>query len=83
MQSNFPVRRPTNDLALLILSSLPSNIRRDCTQKLLTLYYTFMNENLGKLNIDINVTLGYTKEKLFEDYKYVESARDDVAGITL
>lgn len=69
MQFNFSARRPTNDLALLILSSLPSNVRRDCTQKLLTLYYTLMKQNLGKLNIDINVTLGYTKEKLFEDYK--------------
>lgn len=61
--------RPTNDLALLILSSLPSKIRRENTQMLLNHYYTMMKENLNKINIDIEVTLGYTKEKLLDDYK--------------
>lgn len=61
--------RPTNDLALLILSSLPSKVRRDNTQKLLNHYYTMMKENLNKINIDIEVTLNYTKEKLLDDYK--------------
>ncbi|XP_055325049.1 uncharacterized protein LOC129579220 [Sitodiplosis mosellana] len=61
--------RPTNDLALLILSSLPSKLRRDNTQKLLNHYYTMMKENLNKINIDIEVTLSYTKEKLLDDYK--------------
>lgn len=61
--------RPTNDLALLILSSLPSNVRREHTPKLLTLYYSMMKQNLEKVNIDIEVTLGYSKEKLFDEYK--------------
>lgn len=30
-----------------------------------------MKQNLEKVNIDIAVTLGYTKEKLFDDYKWV------------
>lgn len=66
---NFSTKRPTNDLALLILSSLPSNVRREHTQNLLNHYYTKMKENLSKINIDIEVTLGYTKEKLLDDYK--------------
>lgn len=61
--------RPTNDLALLILSSLPSKIRRENTQQLLTLYYETMKENLSKMSIDLEVTLHYSKEKLFDDYK--------------
>lgn len=61
--------RPTNDLALLILSSLPSKVRRDNTQKLLNHYYASIKENLSKINIDIEVTLNYTKEKLLDDYK--------------
>lgn len=67
--SDFSLRRPTNDLALLILSSLPSKIRRENTQKLLNHYYTMMKENLNKINIDIEVTLHYTREKLLDDYK--------------
>lgn len=61
--------RPTNDIALLILSSLPSKIRRDNQQKLLDLYHSEMKQNLAKISIDLEVTLGYTKEKLLEDYK--------------
>lgn len=30
-----------------------------------------MKENLNKINIDIEVTLHYTKEKLLDDYKWV------------
>lgn len=63
--------RPTNDLALLILSSLPSKIRRENTQQLLTLYYETMKENLSKMSIDLEVTLHYSKEKMFDDYKWV------------
>lgn len=56
-------------MALLLLSSLPSNVRREHTQKLLTLYYAMMKQNLEKVNIDISVTLGYSVEKLTEDFK--------------
>lgn len=61
--------RPTNDIALLIMSSLPSKIRRDNQQKLLDLYYTELKQNLAKISIDLEVTLHYSKEKLLEDYK--------------
>lgn len=67
--SFFSIHRPTNDLALLILSSLPSNIRREHTNTLLALYHKQMKLNLEKLNIDIETTLNYTKDKLLDDYK--------------
>lgn len=63
------VIRPTNDIALLIMSSLPSKIRRDNQQKLLDLYYTELKQNLAWISIDLEVTLHYSKEKLLEDYK--------------
>lgn len=63
--------RPTNDIALLILSSLPSKIRRDNQQKLLDLYFNELKQNLARISIDLEVTLHYTKEKLLEDYKWV------------
>lgn len=61
--------RPTNDIALLIISSLPSNIRRDSSEKLLDLYFSTMKNNLSKLSIDLETELGYTRAKLGEDYK--------------
>lgn len=61
--------RPTNDIALLLISSLPSNIRRECTEKLLDLYYTAMKTNLKKFSIDIEVDLEYSRGRLTEDYR--------------
>lgn len=61
--------RPTNDIALLIVSSLSSNIRRNHTQKLLDLYYDSMKKNCLKLTLDIEADLRYSRDQLQEDYR--------------
>lgn len=61
--------RPTNDIALLIISSLPSKIRRENTGKLLDLYYTTIKSNLNNFDINLEDDLGYTRAKMQEDYE--------------
>lgn len=61
--------RPTNDIALLIISSLPSVVRRENTGKLLDLYYATLKMNLDKISIGIETDLEYTREKLDQDYR--------------
>ncbi|XP_055692579.1 uncharacterized oxidoreductase dhs-27-like [Lutzomyia longipalpis] len=61
--------RPTNDIALLLISSLPSKIRREYTSKLLDLYYNTMKINCAKFSIDLEIDLQYDREKLQRDYK--------------
>ncbi|XP_037027878.1 uncharacterized protein LOC119068415 isoform X1 [Bradysia coprophila] len=61
--------RPTNDIALLIISSLPSKVRRENTGKLLNLYYTSLKNNLEKISVDLEVDLNYSRHKLEQDYK--------------
>lgn len=64
--------RPTNDIALLLISSLPSNVRREYTEKLLDLYYTTMKNNLKKFTIDLETDLEYSRANLTEDYRYIK-----------
>jgi hypothetical protein len=59
----------TNDIALLIVSSLPSSIRRQKTTHLLDLYYNSLKENCGKVGIDIEVDLHYTRNKIECDFR--------------
>lgn len=61
--------RPTNDIALLLISSLPSNVRRDNMSSLLDFYYQCLKSNLKKFNIHLERDFQYTREKLSEDYK--------------
>jgi aminoglycoside/choline kinase family phosphotransferase len=61
--------QPTNDIALLVISSLPAKIRRENTAKLLDLYYKVLRENCAKLGVDIEVELCYSRNKLEIDYK--------------
>lgn len=60
---------PTNDIALLITSSLPSNIRRQHTGKLLDLYYNLLKTNCHKLSFDIEVDLEYSRNKMDCDFR--------------
>lgn len=60
---------PTNDIALLITSSLPSSIRRKHTSRLLDLYYNLMKSNCAKLMLDIEVDLQYSRNKLECDFR--------------
>lgn len=61
--------RPTNDLALLLNSSVPAELRRLHTDKLLDSYWGDLRATCRKLNLDIEEELGYTRAQLGEDYK--------------
>lgn len=63
--------RPTNDIALLITSSLPSNLRRQHATKLLDLYYNLLRSNCSKLSIDIEIDLQYSRSKMQCDFRQV------------
>lgn len=61
--------RPTNDIALLVISSLPSAVRRESVERLLDLYYATLRANLDRIAIDLEAELGYSREQLGRDYK--------------
>lgn len=61
--------RPTNDVALLLISSLPSNVRRDNMISLLDFYFQCLKDNLKKFDIHLERDFGYTRDNLSEDYK--------------
>ncbi|XP_014603005.1 PREDICTED: uncharacterized protein LOC106786300 [Polistes canadensis] len=61
--------RPTNDVALLLVSSLPSELRRKYTKLLLDAYWNSLNEWCLIYGLDIPKDLGYTREDLSEDYR--------------
>lgn len=60
---------PTNDIALLITSSLSSSVRRQHTSKLLDLYYNLLKSNCHKLSLDIEVDLQYSRNKMECDFR--------------
>lgn len=62
--------RPTNDIALLMVSSLSSDIRRKNTGQLLDVYYDALKVNSLKLGLDIEAELGYSRDKLMQDYRW-------------
>lgn len=59
---------PANDLALLIISSLDSELRRVHTHELLDYYLTNLEQNCSPLGVNIS-ELGYTNEMLHDDFK--------------
>lgn len=61
--------RPTNDLALLLVSSVPSELRRLHTKSLLDDYWTAVTDCCNRLSVDIEKEHGYTRAKLKEDYR--------------
>ncbi|XP_055853499.1 uncharacterized oxidoreductase dhs-27-like [Episyrphus balteatus] len=61
--------RATNDIALLMISSLTSDVRRKNTESLLDFYYDCLKKNLLKVNVDLEVDLDYSRQKLGLDYK--------------
>lgn len=67
---------PTNDIALLITSSLPSSIRRQHTGKLLDFYYNLLKANCHKLSLDIEGELQYSRNKMECDFRWVKSSMD-------
>lgn len=61
--------RPTNDLALLLISSVPAELRRIHTEKLLDEYWSNLLKTCLQLNLDVEKELGYNRDRLGEDYK--------------
>lgn len=61
--------RPTNDVALLILSSVPTKLRRKYTKLLLDTYWNKLTFICKAFGLDIPKELGYTREDLDKDYR--------------
>lgn len=61
--------RPTNDIALLCISSLSAEVRRKETGRLLDLYYGELKGNLQRVGVELEAELGYSREQLERDYK--------------
>ena len=61
--------RPTNDIALLIVSSLPTELRQKHTETFLDIYWNTLTNTCSRLGVDIPKDLGYTREDLSKDYR--------------
>lgn len=61
--------RPTNDVALLLVSSLPTDLRRNNTDSLLDTYWNALTETALRLKVDIQSDLGYDRQKLATDFR--------------
>jgi len=61
--------RPTNDVALLIISSLPTDLRRSSTRQLLDKYWLHFYTYCNQLGIHLEDDLGYSRARLAEDYR--------------
>lgn len=61
--------RPTNDIALLIVSSLPTELRRRHTQALLDKYWEVLTTTASNLALDIPKDLNYDRPDLDRDYR--------------
>lgn len=61
--------RSTNDLALLLVSSVPTEIRREHTETLLNTYWSKLTWTCSQLGLNISKDLGYTREDLDKDYR--------------
>lgn len=61
--------RPTNDIALLMVSSLPTETRRAQQIGLLDLYWNELTSNCRRLGLDIEAELNYTRSDLGADFR--------------
>lgn len=61
--------RPTNDVALLLVSSVPTELRRRHTESLLDRYWEVLNTNCINLGLDIEKDLNYHRGDLSKDYR--------------
>ncbi|XP_034952108.1 uncharacterized protein [Chelonus insularis] len=61
--------RPTNDIALLIISSVPTKLRRHYTYILLDKYWSTLTKTCQKLGLDIYEELNYSRQDLDKDYR--------------
>lgn len=61
--------KPTNDLALLIISSMATDLRRHSTPGLLDGYWTHFINYCQALGVNVEEDLGYSRARLSEDYR--------------
>lgn len=61
--------RPTNDLALLLISSVPAELRRLHSETLLDTYWDMLTSTCMKLGLNVEAELSYDRKNLGEDYK--------------
>ncbi|KAL1508844.1 hypothetical protein ABEB36_003675 [Hypothenemus hampei] len=61
--------RPTNDLALLLVSSVAADLRREHSNSLLDLYWEKLTSTCLKLKLNIEEKLGYNRQKLGEEFR--------------
>lgn len=61
--------RPTNDIALLLVSSLPTDLRRNHTESLLDAYWAALNSYSSRLQLNITAELGYDRHNLSKDFR--------------
>ncbi|XP_066150167.1 uncharacterized oxidoreductase dhs-27-like [Euwallacea fornicatus] len=61
--------RPTNDLALLLVSSVSADLRREHSEEVLDLYWEELTSLCRKLKVNVEETLGYNRNMLGEDFR--------------
>lgn len=61
--------RPTNDVALLLVSSLSTETRRNHSNELVDIYWEALTTHANKLGVDIEGQLEYSRYDLDEDMK--------------
>ncbi|KAK3915331.1 putative oxidoreductase dhs-27 [Frankliniella fusca] len=61
--------RPTNDVALLLLSSLPTQLRRDNETELVDTYWRTFTSTTARLGVDVEEEHGYDRRQLDADLR--------------
>ncbi|XP_065574714.1 uncharacterized protein LOC136036419 isoform X2 [Artemia franciscana] len=64
--------RPSNDLALLFLTSLDSTIRRNHKNDLVEIYWRYLTKTTSSLGFDLETSLNYAKDDFLEELKKSE-----------
>ena len=61
--------RPTNDIALLMVTSVSGSTRQSMTQHILDIYWSQLTQRAKALGVDIEAQLQYTKNDLKREYE--------------
>lgn len=61
--------RPTNDVALLLVSSVGTALRRQRTHQLLDGYWAALTQAAASLGLDVQRELAYDRQRLHHDYR--------------
>lgn len=61
--------RPTNDLSLLLVSSVSAELRRAHTDEILDVYWEKLTDTCRMLKVDVEERLEYDRKKLGDDFR--------------